>query len=145
MTTPLVAYDEREITYLAATNVRWLPYLADEGLREELLGGREFSLVPPEGLHAIISSNPQLLLPTKSVIANARKQNMSTIFKWKGFASKSAKKGTDASEVYSNIVPYNGGLPPIGNIVLKSTTPRSARVHSTRRSATAQSRPPLSR
>ena len=30
MTTPLVAYDERGITYLAATNVGWLPYLADE-------------------------------------------------------------------------------------------------------------------
>ena len=32
MTTPLVAYDERGITYLAATNVGWLPYLADEGV-----------------------------------------------------------------------------------------------------------------
>ena len=32
-TTPLVAYDEMEITYLAATNSRWLPYLADEGIR----------------------------------------------------------------------------------------------------------------
>ena len=32
-TTPLVAYDEMEITYLAATNSGWLPYLADEGIR----------------------------------------------------------------------------------------------------------------
>lgn len=32
-TTPLVAYDKREITYLAATNARLLPYLGDEGLR----------------------------------------------------------------------------------------------------------------
>lgn len=32
-TTPLVAYDERGITYLVATNAGWLPYLADEGIR----------------------------------------------------------------------------------------------------------------
>ena len=28
-TTPLVAYDQRGITYLAATNAGWLPFLAD--------------------------------------------------------------------------------------------------------------------
>jgi len=32
-TTPLTGFDERGITYLAATNARWLPYLADEGVR----------------------------------------------------------------------------------------------------------------
>ena len=32
-TTPLTAFDERGITYLAATNAGWLPYLADEGIR----------------------------------------------------------------------------------------------------------------
>ena len=32
-TTPLTAFDEREITYMAATNAGWLPYLADEGIR----------------------------------------------------------------------------------------------------------------
>ena len=32
-TTLLEAYDERGITYLAATNAGWLPYLADEGLQ----------------------------------------------------------------------------------------------------------------
>ena len=32
-TTPLVSFDETVITYLAATNARWLPYLADEGIR----------------------------------------------------------------------------------------------------------------
>ena len=32
-TTPFVAYDEKEITYLATTNARWLPYLANEELR----------------------------------------------------------------------------------------------------------------
>ena len=32
-TTPLTSFDETGITYLAATNVGWLPYLADEGIR----------------------------------------------------------------------------------------------------------------
>ena len=32
-TTPFIAFDERGITYLVATNARWLPYLADEGIR----------------------------------------------------------------------------------------------------------------
>jgi len=32
-TSPLVSFDENGITYLAATNARWLPYLADEGIR----------------------------------------------------------------------------------------------------------------
>ena len=32
-TIPLTGFDEVGITYLAATNVRWLPYLADEGMR----------------------------------------------------------------------------------------------------------------
>lgn len=48
----------------------------------ELHSGYRFSLVPLEGLHAIISLNPRLLLPTKSMIAYARKQNKSAIFKW---------------------------------------------------------------
>ena len=32
-TTPLTTFDERRITYLVATNARWLPYLADEGIQ----------------------------------------------------------------------------------------------------------------
>ena len=40
---------------------------------KELLGSREFSLIPPNGLHAIISANPQLLPPTKSMVVYARK------------------------------------------------------------------------
>ena len=32
-TTSLTAFDERGITYLAATNAGWLPYLTDEGIR----------------------------------------------------------------------------------------------------------------
>ena len=31
-TTLLTAFDEKGVIYLAATNVRWLPYLTDEGL-----------------------------------------------------------------------------------------------------------------
>ena len=29
----MVGFEERGITYLAATNAEWLPYLADEGIR----------------------------------------------------------------------------------------------------------------
>ena len=32
-TTPLTDFEETGITYLATTNARWLPYLADEGLK----------------------------------------------------------------------------------------------------------------
>ena len=32
-TTPLAGFDEIGITYLAATNAEWLPYLADEGVK----------------------------------------------------------------------------------------------------------------
>ena len=49
---------------------------------QELLGSREFSLIPPDGFSAIISANPWLLLPTKSVVAYARKQSRSAIFEW---------------------------------------------------------------
>ena len=60
----------------------------------------------------------------------------------KGSASKSAKpkptrKGGDASKICSDIVLYQGGLPPIGSIVLESTPPLSARARSTRRSVAA--------
>ena len=50
--------------------------------RQELLGSYGFSLIPPDGLHAIISTSPRLLLPTKFVVAYARKQIRSTIFEW---------------------------------------------------------------
>ena len=32
-TTPLTAFDGRGVTYLVATNIGWLPYLVDEGIR----------------------------------------------------------------------------------------------------------------
>ena len=50
--------------------------------KKELMGSRGFSLIPPDGLSAIISANPQLLLPSKSVLAYARKQSQSAIFEW---------------------------------------------------------------
>ena len=45
-TTPLAGFDETGITYLAATNAGWWPYLADEGLGSFtiLLTGQEGSL-----------------------------------------------------------------------------------------------------
>nr|POE46460.1 hypothetical protein CFP56_56701 [Quercus suber] len=43
------------------------------------------------------------------------------------------------------IVPYREDLPLIGNIVLESTPPSSARIHSIRRFVVAKSRPPLPR
>ena len=49
---------------------------------KELIGSRGFSPVPLDGLSAIISVNPRLLLPSKSVLAYARKQNRSGIFEW---------------------------------------------------------------
>ena len=40
---------------------------------KELIGSRGFSLVPPDGLSVIILANPELLLPSKSVLAYAKK------------------------------------------------------------------------
>ena len=156
-TTPLTSFDEAGITYLAVTNARWLPYLADKGIRfvhypanrvrrqfgldqdipnaisflmksptpiqpflrptafefwsqrftvvtvpgslkegfctpamhgywqavmtsfeKELMGSCGFSLILPDGLSAIISANPWLLLPSKSVLAYARKGGIGT-------------------------------------------------------------------
>ena len=36
---------------------------------------------------------------------------------------RSTKRGDDSFETCSDIVPYEGGLPPIGNIVLKGSSP----------------------
>ena len=47
---------------------------------KELVGSHGFSLVPPEGLSAVILVNPRLLLPSKSLLAYARKQNRFAIF-----------------------------------------------------------------
>ena len=128
-----------------------------------------FSLIPPVGLHATISANPRLLLPTKFVVAYARKQSRFAIFKrqenekgwylyageyptsWekkvkvvnlpaplkKGSMSqfakpKPTKKGDDSLETCSDIGPYEGSLPPIGNILLEGSPPPSAHTRSSR-------------
>ena len=49
---------------------------------QELVGSHSFSLIPLEGLDMVISPNPRLLLPSKSVLAYAKKQNRSAIFEW---------------------------------------------------------------
>ena len=54
---------------------------------------------------------------------------------------KSAKKDDDSSETCSNIVPFEGGLPSIGNIALENSPPPSVRTHSSRCPTTGKSRP----
>ena len=48
----------------------------------ELVRSRGFSLIPFDGLSMVISINPCLLLPSKSALAYARKQNRLAIFEW---------------------------------------------------------------
>ena len=72
----------------------------------------------------------------------------------KGLSSKSTNlkstkncKGVTvgAFETCFDIVPSRGDFPPIGSIVLESTSPFSTRTHSTWKFAMAKSKPPLSR
>ena len=54
----------------------------------------------------------------------------------KGSASqsaKTAKKGDDSSETFSEIIPFEGGLPLIGNIVLENSPHHSTCTRSSRR------------
>ena len=55
--------------------------------------------------------------------------------------SKSVKKGDDFSEAFLDIIPFESDLPPIGNIVLESSLPHSARTHSCRHPTTSKSKP----
>ena len=71
-----------------------------------------------------------LLVPTK-------KGSMSRTTK-----TMSAKKGDDSSKTCSDIIPYKGSLPPIGNIVLESSPPPSARTCSNRHSTAGKPNPP---
>ena len=54
---------------------------------------------------------------------------------------KPAKKGDDSFETCSDIVPYEGKLPAIGNIVLEGSSPPSARTHFSRRPIAGKPRP----
>ena len=165
----IISGSQRDDFYTTAMHRYWQAVMTSFG--QELLGGHGFSLIPPEGLHAIIFSNPWLLLPTKSVVAYARKQSRSAIFEWqrkekgwylyagvylaswekkvkvvnlpppskKGLVSrtakpKSTKRGDDSFEIYSDIIPYESGLPPISNIILEGSPPPFARTRSSRRS-----------
>ena len=40
---------------------------------QELICSRGFSLIPPDGLSVVISTNPQVLLPSKFVLAYTKK------------------------------------------------------------------------
>ena len=48
----------------------------------ELARSSGFSFIPPEGLSTVASVNPRLLLPSRTVLAYARKQSRSAIFEW---------------------------------------------------------------
>ena len=50
--------------------------------KQELMGSRGFFLIPPNRFSAVILANPRLLLPSKFVLAYARKQNRSASFEW---------------------------------------------------------------
>ena len=54
---------------------------------------------------------------------------------------KSVKRGDDSSKTCSNIIPYKGGLPPIGNIVLKGSPPPSAHTRSSMHSIASKPQP----
>ena len=59
----------------------------------------------------------------------------------KGFVSRSAKKVDDSSETCLYIVPFEGGLPLIGSIVLESSPPPFTPTYSSRHPIIGKSRP----
>ena len=70
----------REGLYTPAMHGYWQAVMTS--FEKELIGSRGFSLVPPNGLSIIISANSWLLLPSKSMLAYAKKHNRSAIFEW---------------------------------------------------------------
>ena len=79
-TTVTVPGSQREGICTLAMHGYWQAVMTS--FEQELIGSWGFSLIPPDGLNAVISTNPQLLLPSKSVLAYVRKQNRSAIFEW---------------------------------------------------------------
>ena len=71
---------QREDICTAAMHGYWQVVMTS--FEQELLGNHGFSLIPLDGLSVVISANPQLLVPTKSVVAYAKKQSRFAIFKW---------------------------------------------------------------
>ena len=68
----------KEGLYTPAMHGYWQAMMTS--FEQELLGSCGFSLICPDGLDMVILASPRLLLPSKSVLAYARKQNSSTIF-----------------------------------------------------------------
>ena len=68
--------------------------------------------------------------------APAKKGSMSQTTK-----PKSTKRRDDSSETCSDIVPNEGDLPPIGNIVLEGSPPPFARTRSSKRFTTSKPKP----
>ena len=56
---------------------------------------------------------------------------------------KSTKRGHDSSKTYSDIFPYEGGLPPIGNIILEGSLLPFARTRSNRRPTVGKPKPSI--
>ena len=71
-----------------------------------------------------------------NLLSLAKKGSMSRTAK-----PKFSKRGDDSSETCFDIVPYEGGLPPIGNIVLESSSLPSAFTHSSKRSIASKRKP----
>ena len=131
---------------------------------QELLGSCGFSLIPPDGLGMVISANPRLLLPSKSMLAYARKQSQLPILEWDeecggwywhagdyppGWEKKvkiinllaSGKKETvkpKSAKKGGEVVPFESDLPSIGRMVLKGFPPSSACTRSSARPAVSK-------
>ena len=70
-TTVTIPGSEREGICTLAMHGYWQAMMTS--FEQELMGSRGFSLIPLDGLSTVISANPRLLLPFKSVLAYARK------------------------------------------------------------------------
>ena len=70
----------REGLYTPTMHGYWQAVMTS--FEQKLVGSHGFSLIPPDGLSMVVSANPRLLLPSKSVLEYTRKQNPSAIFEW---------------------------------------------------------------
>ena len=101
---------------------------------QELVGSCGFSLIPHDGLSMVVSANPRLLLPYKSVLAYTRKHNPSAIFEW-----NEEKKGW-----YWHVGEYPPGWEKKVKVINIPAPSKKgpARLKSTSKSKLATSRPP---
>ena len=63
------------------------------------------------------------------------------LMSWSAKPKSTKRDGDDSSETCSDIIPYEGSLPPIGNIVLKGSSPPSTHTRSSRRPSTGTPKP----